>query len=181
MSQSEARAWWADIQHVREAIERRRADERSGGSAAGALSEHRLQERPLPHVADTAMGTAERRRQEPEHRLPDPLRGPVPAAGAEGDGEPRRRSAHAPVDRRAAMVALAPGAAAGGKRRTVQITGHPGTAHLARPLSAPPGRGRQRAARVAPATFGHRPDRVAMWAAILGFLLIIVAAMSAHA
>lgn len=33
MSQPEARAWWADVQHVRESIERRRAaDHRAGGT-----------------------------------------------------------------------------------------------------------------------------------------------------
>src|SRR3954447_14286492 len=32
--ESEARAWWADVQHVRESIERRRA--RAVGSSAGA-------------------------------------------------------------------------------------------------------------------------------------------------
>jgi len=54
-------------------------------------------------------------------------------------------------------------------RRTVTIRGQ-----VARPVSRrPPRTVRERA--------GARPDRIAMWAVLLGVLLLLVAATSSHA
>jgi hypothetical protein len=77
-------------------------------------------------------------------------------------------------------VTWAPRAANG--RRTVQITGHvsernlpPVTRRAERnlPVGSPTLRRHERA--------GFQPDRAAMWAVVLGLLLILVAAASAHA
>ena len=58
-------------------------------------------------------------------------------------------------------------------RRTVQITGRGAERNLpvARPIGSPTLRRHERA--------GFKPDRTAMWAVLLGLLLIIVAATSA--
>jgi hypothetical protein len=91
--------------------------------------------------------------------------------------EPKRAPAdpfEAPPDR---SVAWAPRAANG--RRTVTITGrgvermtgHGVERNL--PAARPTLRRHERA--------GFQPDRVAMWAVVLGLLLIVVAAASAHA
>jgi len=77
-------------------------------------------------------------------------------------------------------VTWAPRAANG--RRTVQITGRgaernlPSVTHRAErnlPAGSPTLRRHERA--------GFKPDRAAMWAVVLGLLLILVAAASAHA
>ena len=56
-------------------------------------------------------------------------------------------------------------------RRTVQITGRGAERNL--PVTRPTLRRHERE--------GFRPDRAAMWAVLLGMLLILVAATSAHA
>ena len=60
-------------------------------------------------------------------------------------------------------------------RRTITITGHGAERTGARALESrrrPPTRVYERA--------GFQPDRFAMWAVVLGILLIFVAAMSSH-
>jgi hypothetical protein len=64
---------------------------------------------------------------------------------------------------------------ADGGRRTIRIEGR----------GADPLRGRSRdrtvpAVSPPPRTFGGSPDRLAMWAALLGFLLVVVAILSSH-
>lgn len=111
MSQSEARAWWADVEHLRESLDRRR-------SAAPAAS---------------------------------------PAAEAHS------------------FSALSPAP----RRRTVVVTGRgaPSAPVTPRPLVDIDSR---RPARV-PTRALHRPDRVVMWAVLLGFALMLVAVSSANA
>jgi len=62
-------------------------------------------------------------------------------------------------------------------RRTVKITGYGSQRNLIytsrEPRRRPPERAYERA--------GFKPDRVALWAVLLGVLLVLVAAMSAHA
>jgi hypothetical protein len=111
MPQSEARAWWADVEHLREGLEGRR-----------------------------------------------------PASASEVE---------TPVSQPAA--ARAPRA-----RRTVQITGRPAAAPARAPRRLVEVERRRPAARPID-RIGHRPDRLALWAAVLGFALVLVAAMSAHA
>ncbi len=133
MPHSEAHAWWADVQHLREPIERQRAEatrrERSRGEA------HRD---PAP--------------------APEPLADPglaVPAA--------------APARRPRGVSASA------SARRTVQITGRTVPAPSVPRLVDIE---RRRPARRPAARVGPRPDRLAMWAVLLGFFLILVAATS---
>ena len=61
-------------------------------------------------------------------------------------------------------------------RRTVTITGRGAERHLPWPSDASRRRERRAHERV-----GFRPDRVALWAVFLGVLLVLVAALSAHA
>ena len=172
MPQSEAHAWWADVQHVREAIERRRAADAlprlSGFAEEGAgRGDHRSDSlvhhaggadapRPPRRHGDGAAATARRRSR--THR------GAAEAAFPVDWDEPARRS-------------RAPEASSG--RRTVQITGRavPAPA-LPRLVEVE----RRRPARRPAERIGGRPDRVALWAVLLGFFLIAVAATSsAHA
>jgi hypothetical protein len=73
--------------------------------------------------------------------------------------EPRR------FERRAASLATAP-VAAEPERRTITITGQPTPARRRRPLLDAP---------------MAQPDRIALWAFLLGLLLVAVAAGTAHA
>jgi hypothetical protein len=73
--------------------------------------------------------------------------------------EPRR------FERRAASLATAP-VAAEPERRTITITGQPTPARRRRPLMDSP---------------MAQPDRIALWAFLLGLLLVAVAAGTAHA
>jgi hypothetical protein len=69
-----------------------------------------------------------------------------------------------------------PGVERTGTRRTVVIRGH-GAERYVPPVS----RARTRPARRPHERAGFKPDRVAMWAVLLGVLLILVAATSSHA
>jgi hypothetical protein len=81
------------------------------------------------------------------------------------------RGGRAPV---APVDALAPV----GARRTVRITGRPAAAPaLARLVEVE----RRRPMRGPAERVGARPDRVALWAVLLAFFLILVAATSSHA
>lgn len=72
---------------------------------------------------------------------------------------------------------LAPAATASPPiRRTVKIQGRGAERHL--PLPDP---SRRRPSRRAYERNGFRPDRLAMWAVLLGFLLVLVAVASSHA
>jgi hypothetical protein len=98
-----------------------------------------------------------------EHRV-KPARRAVARTGAEhaNGAEP----AVAVTER--AVAAARP---ADGGRRTVVIRGHGAERNL--PVARPTLRRHERA--------GFRPDRAALWAVMLGLLLILVAASSAHA
>src|SRR3954449_6330087 len=118
MSQAGARAWWADVEHLREAAERREADER-------ATRRRHLSLAPDAAARDTSV-------------------------------EARRLRAAEP-------------------RRTVQITGRMDAPAVdtTRPAHRAAGR-RSRP----PAPLSARPDRIAMWAVVLGLFLLLVAAIS---
>jgi hypothetical protein len=107
----------------------------------------------------------------------------VPAASR--TGAPARSRVEAAIpDRPAQGVAARPSPSATRPdgtgvpgRRTVKITGYGSQRNLIyasrEPRRRPPERPYERA--------GFKPDRVAMWAVLLGVLLVLVAAMSAHA
>jgi hypothetical protein len=224
MPHSEAQAWWADVQHVRESIERRRAGGAGSSAPLDAPTERRFVRaaaESLPPLDDfdwtsTIPGDSSDRfihmdaaaRTAPASRAPRiddrdadehvdidaelaalqterPARRSGPenrresgnrrVSGDRREGEDRRatrprESATAP----AAGIALQPPPA----RRTVQITGRPGAAPpLARLVEVE----RRRPPRRPAERVGPRPDRIALWAVLLGFFLILVAATSSNA
>jgi hypothetical protein len=183
MAHSEARAWWADVQHLRNDYERtdearRRADE-----------------------ADLAARRATRERRHVEAEVSSVI------AALPGDGaavQPPRRAADSSLHRRAQHSDLAAesrrgnhldlspaprvrqgvGPAAGARstrakgaatpgRVTVEIRGRTVPAPAV-PRSTEIDRTR-RPQRRAVERVGARPDRVAMWALMMGLLLILVA------
>src|SRR4051794_18246363 len=136
--------------------------------------------RPAPDVADGPTG---RGRRDAEHLETGNRRGRAsrphhPAArDAAGRDESVAAPLAAPGSRRSAEITGRP-AAAPGSRRTVEITG--------RTVAAPPlprlvEVERRRPPRRTVERVGPRPDRVALWAVLLGFFLILVAATSSRA
>jgi hypothetical protein len=92
-------------------------------------------------------------------------------------GAPARSRVKAPIPERPAQGVAAPSGTGVPGRRTVKITGYGSQRNLVyasrEPRRRPPERPYERA--------GFKPDRVALWAVLLGVLLVLVAAMSAHA
>lgn len=184
MSQSEARAWWADVEEVRATIERRRAAERETGDDGRGRDA-------VADVDDLAL----RRRFRGRERADADVWFDEPAGARGASAGPRSRASRSasppppPADRRAAMAALAPAAPLGAAttppgsgappRRTVQITGRTVPAPHVVPFDRVAS-GRRGPSRAPAALAGPRPDRIAMWAVVLGFVLIAVAATSAH-
>jgi hypothetical protein len=82
------------------------------------------------------------------------------------------------LPRRAAPVSAAPSHGTGVPgRRTVKITGYGSQRNLIYSSREPRRRPTERSYERA----GFKPERVAMWAVVLGVLLVLVATMSAHA
>jgi len=117
-------------------------------------------------------------------RAPSPVSAhPAPGVPAQSrPGAPARSRAEAAIPERPAQgVAARPVRPPDGTgvpgRRTVKITGYGSQRNLIyqsrEPRRRPPERAYERA--------GFKPDRVALWAVLLGVLLVLVAAMSAHA
>ena len=206
MPHSEAQAWWADVQHVRESIERRRA----GGAESSApldapdspapldVPEERRFARdaadslPLMDDLDWTSSLPARSRGRFEHTDADDGRSRRRSSAERYDGdEPldfdaERAALEAPRARRSRRAVDANGSAATATaplapppaRRTVQITGRTVSApSLPRLVEVE----RRRPARRPAERVGPRPDRVALWAVLLGFFLILVAATSSHA
>jgi hypothetical protein len=159
--------WWAEVAHVRERIERRRATERL------------RRRRELPHAPGTgdAVVTAGARRT---------VRITGHAASAPVAVRPRALEAHALGVRDAGRRELADrGVPAPARRRTGPDAGvrHERDAGVRseRDAGARPARERRRRPRRTPAEWlGARPDRIAAWTVALGFLLVLAALLSAH-
>jgi hypothetical protein len=200
MAHSEARAWWADVQHLRDGYERtdearRRADE-ADLAARRAIRERRGVEaevssmlsgpRRTPaaprrvsgpetaarHARDADVsGHAFEREQAPGQTHDQDLAprfAPEPALGPRRGAHPGARLAAAAEDPHGPQVKGAPTPG----RRTVEIRGRTVPAPtLPRPVEAD----RRRPPRRAIERVGGRPDRVAMWALLMGLLLILVA------
>jgi hypothetical protein len=184
MPQPETSAWWSDVQHVRDSIERKREREArrslrlDARAAARAVAER--------DEADVARSATRRDVARP---------GEIPAAEAELDRamsselidsddfewatRPRRRFERAAPERRGRFAREVPAEpnplSPPPRRRTVEITGHPvGGPSLPRLVEID----RRRPARRAVERIGPRPDRIALWAVVLGFFLILVAVTS---
>jgi hypothetical protein len=113
---------------------------------------------------------------------------PAPGVPAQSrPGAPARSRAEAAIPERPAQgeAARPDGTGAAARpdgtgvpgRRTVKITGYGSQRNLIYASREP----RRRPAERPYERAGFKPDRVAMWAVLLGVLLVLVAAMSAHA
>ena len=171
MGHAEAPAWWADVQHLRDVYERTDEARRRADLADSADRRASLERRPTGVAERRPDGVAERRSAGlAEHR---------PAEVVE------RRSA-AVVERRAYDAGKAAPVARRGPhpkgtampaRRTVEIRGRtvpaPAVPRVEVDRHRPP---RRAADRVSP-----HPDRLALWALLMGLLLILVAVGTADA
>lgn len=119
---AEARAWWADVEDVKQRIEHRRATERMAALArrrANVPEDSQFRPRRTVSITGRPQAVAA-----PRLRLVE--QAPAPAASS-SNARARRRPRPRPIDR-----------------------------------------------------VGGRPDRIAAWAVVLGFLLVLVAVLSAH-
>jgi hypothetical protein len=160
------RAWWDDVQYLREPLERKREKEARRGlrldarAAAHAVAERHAGESVATrdpdavHELDAMPRTRRFERSAPERR------GRF-ARAEHGSGA---RAPEAPVP-----------LSAPSRRRTVEITGRTvGAPALPRLVQID----RRRPARRPVERVGARPDRLALWAVVLGFFLIFVAVTS---
>jgi hypothetical protein len=181
------RAWWDDVQYLREPLERKREKEARRGlrldarAAARAVAER--------HASDPVAAPESPRARRFDRSAPDddaPRGRRFERSAPEGDAPRARRFERSGSDRRGrfaraehASAAHAPEApaplAAPSRRRTVEITGRTvGAPALPRLVQID----RRRPARRAVERVGARPDRLALWAVVLGFFLIFVAVTS---
>jgi hypothetical protein len=167
MPQPDTRAWWDDVQYLREPLERKREREAHRGlrldarAAARAVAERHAgdpvatREPDTVHDAHATPRTRRFERSAPERR------------GRFSRGDDHGPATHAPD---APTPLSAPS-----RRRTVEITGRTvGAPALPRLVQID----RRRPARRPVERVGARPDRLALWAVILGFFLIFVAVTS---
>ena len=202
MPHREAQAWWADVQHVRESIERRRAGGYDSSAPVDAVAERRFARRadeslpPLDDLEWTSAGhptgrfnrtgrsdrgdhaTPRQRRSSADRRASEVPAAEVPAALLELATDPANVDASPDPATHTTESTTSAALSAPPARRTVQITG--------RTVSAPPlprlvEVERRRPARRPAERVGPRPDRIALWAVLLGFFLILVAATSSNA
>ena len=167
MPQPDTSAWWDDVQYLREPLERKREKEAHRGlrldarAAARAVAERHAGD-PIAtrdsdgiHEGDALPRTRRFERSRPERR------------GRFSRGDDHGPSVRAPE----VPTALA----APPRRRTVEITGRTvGAPALPRLVQID----RRRPARRPVERVGARPDRLALWAVVLGFFLIFVAVTS---
>jgi hypothetical protein len=204
MSQTGTSAWWADVQYLRDASERtdearRRADRAELAARRATRDRRRVDAEVAPTPAP------QRRRREPD--MPPPRRrdhidavprgiddidavprgvddiDAVPRGVGYGDAAPRGLDhIDAVAHRRDHIDAVPRGVGYGDgvapRRRTVEIRG--------RTVPAPavprtPDLDRRRPPRRAVERVGPRPDRLALWALLMGLVLILVAVTTADA
>jgi hypothetical protein len=202
------RAWWDDVQYLREPLERKREKEARRGlrldarAAARAVAErhaaapvaesepdsiHELDVDSI-HELDPMPRTRRFARSAPDadavprtgrfaRSAPDADADAVRRTGRFARSAPERRGRFARAEH--ATPVRAPEAptplTAPSRRRTVEITGRTvGAPSLPRLVQID----RRRPARRATERVGARPDRLALWAVVLGFFLIFVAVTS---
>jgi hypothetical protein len=175
------RAWWDDVQYLREPLERKREKEARRGlrldarAAARAVAERHA----AGPVADAELDSIDERDAMPRSRrfersAPDPDAAP---RSRRFERAPERRGRFARAEHSgAARPAEAPvPLPVPSRRRTIEITGRTvGAPALPRLVQID----RRRPARRAAERVGARPDRLALWAVVLGFFLIFVAVTS---
>src|SRR3954447_12258125 len=202
MSEAYARAWWADVEHLREAAERRsaeRAKARIEGRDPVALTPlqplHAVEglaafDVALDDVQPVAPGEVPRHRRfarDAAQASPEPARTGVltlvrdeeeaeaPAPELRFQRPPRLRGSGRPP-------AAVPANPSDPSRRTVEIRGTvvPLPVALVPDQANDAGPARRRPSRSPAERFAASPDRVAAYAVLLGVVLIIVALLSAH-
>jgi len=142
MGHTEAPAWWADVQHLRDVVER--TDEARRRADLADVAERRAS---LERVSAAPADIAERRASDGARPAPVARRGPH----AKGTAIPARR--------------------------TVEIRGRPVPAPSVPRVELD----RRRPPRRAVERIGPHPDRLALWALLMGLVLILVAVGTADA
>src|SRR5439155_1760445 len=150
MSEAHARAWWEDVQHLREAAEQRIA-ERERAQRDGRLRARADRSPSAVTGSATALTSSSGPRATPS----------LPVTGSP-----------AAITSSSAPPAAPPAALAGSA--VIAAVPDPVDPALA------PVRRRSRPGPSAAERFAARPDRIAQWAFLLGLFLILVAAVSAH-
>jgi hypothetical protein len=170
MPQPDTSAWWDDVQYLREPLERKRDTEARRGlrldarAAARAVVERHAGDSVATRDPDTA---GESEAMPRTHRFE---RSAPERRGRFSRGDDHRPAAPAPEAPEPHTALAAPR-----RRRTVEITGRTvGAPALPRLVQID----RRRPARRAVERVGARPDRLALWAVVLGFFLIFVAVTS---
>jgi hypothetical protein len=187
MPQAAAHSWWAEVEHLREPLERRRreADPGPGRGPVGAVSAEDDRSALGPRII-TSRGEPSARRAAEREQPAAPVAVASADAPRQGRGAERaRRSSH--VDgparsgrfRRREHEDAYVQAARQPPRRTVQIRGQ-AIPNIAAPRLVEVER-RRPLRGVTPATVQGNPDRIALWAFLLGALLVVVAILTAHA
>lgn len=147
MGHTEARAWWADVQHLREVYERTDEARRRADLAERRASHERRQ-------VDRELRSAGDRRDAASVAGELPRQAIAPRRGPHTKGSPLPA------------------------RRTIEIRGRTVPAPtLPRAIEVD----RRRPPRRAIERVGTRPDRLAMWALLMGIVLILVAVGTADA
>jgi hypothetical protein len=184
MPETQARAWWAEVEHLRDGYEqradRRRQSDRDNLAERRAARTRRREELEAARAATRdAFGDQVPRRRFTRAAAPD---------GGRHEGPEVRVDLEA-VD----LEAMAAAPAAKPIRRTVEIRGRTVGAPATTPVrlqdehefGRPGDRGvrgeRRRPSRPAAERIGARPDRVALWALLMGIVLILVAVGTADA
>jgi hypothetical protein len=190
------RAWWDDVQHLREPLERKREKEARRGlrldarAAARAVAERHASD-PVVHDPDNVHELdAIPRTRRFDRAAPDADGAPrgrrFERSAPDADAAPReRRFERSAPERRGRFARAEHGPTSGteapaplsapSRRRTVEITGRTvGAPALPRLVEID----RRRPARRPVERVGARPDRLALWAVVLGFFLIFVAVTS---
>ncbi len=167
MSEMEARAWWADVQHLRETIEQRQTARPDDAPVFAPLS--LVDDAPTPRgfAWDPTVEVDELFEERPRaRRFARDTASPEPESEIADQPEPD-------------VFVPAPAAVEEqrqGLRHTVTITGRPVSPAATPGLVEVQSR---RPARRAVERIGPRPDRIAMYAVALGLLLCIVALATA--
>lgn len=168
------RAWWSDVEHLRPDAEPPvdGPGARTGAEALLAADE--------PSSADRPRGREARRGRITGRVLEDAmdLDGAFGAPSASRSREivlTRGVAAEAPEEAPAAVRGQG-----SPDRRTVRITGNPGHTAVAARRTLRELQPRRGAGSTA-ARMERRPDRIALWAVLLGIFLVVIAAMSSSA
>jgi hypothetical protein len=187
----DAPTWWADVQQEREDLAgagKREADDWLGEDidfvprrSRMSRGEHaRSAQAPAARDADARSGHAHHDADDVHGVfIPTSMAIELERMPAHGEGDAPAIEPASPADvahelrhLRAADDPFATPPPPPGARRTVQIKGRPGS-------PAVPSLARRHRPRTASDRVGHRPDRIALWAVVMGAILILLAAASA--